>query len=161
MMDKGKGRAIDLDAVDDDLAPSASTRPSTSNGSMKKAYLDNLNNAQLEAVTWSAKGGLQILAGPGSGASVSLCYAQMCGYLTTFPPPIAFTITGKTRVLTSRVAYLVQECGIQPQDLIVVTFTNKVRAFFIASALSVSVAEQRIRTWLMIGHTRPHRLLTK
>lgn len=36
--------------------------------------------------------------------------------------------TGKTRVLTCRVAYLVKDCGIKPEDLIVVTFTNKVGA---------------------------------
>lgn len=33
-------------------------------------YLENLNSAQREAVTWKSKGGLQILAGPGSGAFV-------------------------------------------------------------------------------------------
>lgn len=33
-----------------------------------KAYLRDLNEAQREAVTYSSVGGLQILAGPGSGA---------------------------------------------------------------------------------------------
>ncbi|BGP35653.1 ATP-dependent DNA helicase srs2 [Rhodotorula toruloides] len=61
-------------------------------------YLAKLNPAQREAVTASAEGGLAIHAGPGSG---------------------------KTAVLTTRVAYLVQKGGIKPEELVVVTFTNK------------------------------------
>ncbi|GEM08959.1 ATP-dependent DNA helicase [Rhodotorula toruloides] len=61
-------------------------------------YLAKLNPAQREAVTASAEGGLAIHAGPGSG---------------------------KTAVLTTRVAYLVQTGGIKPEELVVVTFTNK------------------------------------
>lgn len=49
-LDKGKGRARDAD-----------------DGPATAPWLANLNDAQREAVTWSAKGGLQILAGPGSG----------------------------------------------------------------------------------------------
>lgn len=60
---KGKGRAIDLDVLDDivDPGPYATTS--------KRPYLAGLNEAQLEAVTWSQNGGLQILAGPGSGTA--------------------------------------------------------------------------------------------
>ncbi|GAA6061510.1 hypothetical protein JCM10212_004500 [Sporobolomyces blumeae] len=61
-------------------------------------YLSTLNPAQKEAVTAGTEGGLQILAGPGSG---------------------------KTAVLTRRVAWLVQHDGIEPDRLVVVTFTNK------------------------------------
>ncbi|PRQ70529.1 hypothetical protein AAT19DRAFT_11278 [Rhodotorula toruloides] len=61
-------------------------------------YLAKLNPAQREAVTASAEGGLAIHAGPGSG---------------------------KTAVLTTRVAYVVQKGGIKPEELVVVTFTNK------------------------------------
>ncbi|GAA5966335.1 hypothetical protein JCM21900_003099 [Sporobolomyces salmonicolor] len=61
-------------------------------------YLAELNPAQREAVTASTAGGLQILAGPGSG---------------------------KTAVLTRRVAFLVQHERISPEELVVVTFTNK------------------------------------
>ncbi|OCF43356.1 DNA helicase II/ATP-dependent DNA helicase PcrA [Kwoniella heveanensis CBS 569] len=50
------------------------------------------------AVTASPDTPLQILAGPGSG---------------------------KTRVLTSRVAYLVQHHGFRPHEIVAVTFTNK------------------------------------
>ncbi|KAF7731588.1 hypothetical protein EC973_009352 [Apophysomyces ossiformis] len=60
-------------------------------------FLQKLNPVQLQAVQSEAKS-LQILAGPGSG---------------------------KTRVLTSRVAWLVLEKKVNPSRIVVVTFTNK------------------------------------
>lgn len=57
----------------------------------------NSNNGQKEAIS-SANGPVLITAGPG---------------------------TGKTYTLVQRAIYLIEECGVQPENLFIATFTEK------------------------------------
>ena len=62
------------------------------------SYLDQLNKSQKEAVT-SMNKYIRVNAGAGSG---------------------------KTRVLTSKIAFLINECGVSENSILAITFTNKV-----------------------------------
>ena len=61
------------------------------------SLLEQLNQQQLEAVTCVDRH-LRIIAGAGSG---------------------------KTRVVTTRIAYLIEQCHIYPNKILAITFTNK------------------------------------
>ncbi|KAF7318043.1 ATP-depentend DNA [Mycena chlorophos] len=77
--------------------------------------LNGLNTAQRAAVTHPSNAALQVLAGPGSG---------------------------KTKVLTSRIAYLVLEQNHDPASICAVTFTNK------------AANEMKVRLAAIIGKQR-------
>lgn len=95
--------------------------PSTlTSGQEPPDYLRSLSAAQLAAATHPAQGALSISAPPGSG---------------------------KTRVLTSRVAWLVRHEKIMPEEMVVVTFTNK------------AANEMRHRLNALIGTDRTSRLI--
>lgn len=90
-----------------------------SQSAQRPDYLRALSPAQYAAATQPVTGALSISAPPGSG---------------------------KTRVLTSRVAWLVREQKIMPEELIVVTFTNK------------AAREMKTRLHKLIGEERTSRL---
>lgn len=92
--------------------------------------LRSLNTTQAEAVTFG-DGPLLILAGAGSG---------------------------KTRVLTSRIAYLVLERGIDPSSILAVTFTNKA-AGEMRERLTKLIGLEARSLWLGTFHSLGLRLL--
>jgi len=92
--------------------------------------LDGLNDAQREAVT-APPGSALILAGAGSG---------------------------KTRVLTHRIAWLIQTEDVSPYSILSVTFTNKAAAEMrgrIERLLEIPIRGM----WVGTFHSIAHRLL--
>jgi DNA helicase-2/ATP-dependent DNA helicase PcrA len=94
--------------------------------------LSNLNPQQREAVT-AGLGQILVLAGPGSR---------------------------KTRVLTQRIAYLIQTMEVPPFHILAVTFTNKA-AREMEHRLGGSLGNQLEGIWLGTFHSVCARLLRR
>ena len=84
--------------------------------------LDKLNEQQRQAVTCEL-GPVLVMAGPGSG---------------------------KTRVLTNRIAYVIQSMGIRPWQMLAVTFTNKA-ARVMTDRVNELIGEDATRMGLWLG----------
>ena len=95
-------------------------------------YLAELNEAQREAVL-ATEGPLLVIAGAGSG---------------------------KTRVLTYRVAHLVRACVVQPNEILAITFTNKAAAEM-RSRLDDLLERQARAIWIMTFHAACGRILRR
>ena len=96
------------------------------------SILDGLNPQQRAAVVHEG-GPLLIVAGAGSG---------------------------KTRVLTSRIAYLLAERGVSPREILAITFTNKAAGEMAARAASLTGVRSRAM-WVMTFHSACVRILRR
>jgi DNA helicase-2/ATP-dependent DNA helicase PcrA len=97
-----------------------------------ETYLADLNPAQREAVLHT-EGPLLVVAGAGSG---------------------------KTRVLTHRVAHLIAAVGVQPNEILAITFTNKA-AGEMKSRLEDLLPEVARRIWILTFHASCGRILRR
>jgi len=95
-------------------------------------YLTDLNPAQQEAVL-ATEGPLLVVAGAGSG---------------------------KTRVLTYRVAHLLAACGAKPQEILAITFTNKA-AGEMRSRLEDLLGQVARSIWILTFHAACGRVLRR
>ena len=97
-----------------------------------EAYLADLNPAQREAVL-TTEGPLLVIAGAGSG---------------------------KTRVLTQRVAHLLAAIGVKPNEILAITFTNKAAAEM-KERVERQLGPVARAIWIMTFHSACGRMLRR
>ena len=97
-----------------------------------ETYLADLNPAQRDAVV-ATEGPLLVIAGAGSG---------------------------KTRVLTHRVAHLIASCGVKPNEILAITFTNRA-ANEMRDRLFALLGPMAQAIWILTFHAACGRILRR
>ncbi|HEY53437.1 MAG TPA: ATP-dependent helicase, partial [Caldilineae bacterium] len=97
-----------------------------------QTWLDSLNDKQFEAATYRAAP-LLVLAGPGSG---------------------------KTRILTNRIAWMIRDQETQPESILAVTFTNRA-AEEMRDRLFTLLGAQASHVWVYTFHAAAVRILRR
>ncbi len=67
--------------------------------------------------------------------------------------------SGKTRLLTHRVAYLIKECGVSPYNILAITFTNKAAGEM--KERIVSMVEGAEKVWISTFHSMCAKILRR
>jgi len=114
------------------MAPPDSSSDSTGRFSDSEWLLDGLNPTQRDAVA-HADGPLLVVAGAGSG---------------------------KTRVLTHRIAHLIRDRGVSPFEILAITFTNKA-ADEMKSRVAALVGPVANKMWVSTFHSACVRILRR